>query len=473
MASLNFKANPKQKEAFKFLFDKQHTDIGYGGGAGGGKSYVWVSWLWMMCNKYAGVRYAIGRQELKRLKQTTLNSFFKFIGDYEIPEDQAGHYNSQEGVIKFKNGSEILLLDLAFQPSDPLYTRLGSLELTGAFVDESNEVDEQCLVILSTRIGRQKNDEHDITPKLLQSFNPDKGHVYRNFYKPYKEDTLPPYRVFIPALATDNEFVSKNYIAQLEKADEVTKQRLLYGNFDYDSTPGRLFDFEKLQCLFSNVLPESSQESFISIDVARQGKDKTVIVIWRWLEVVEILTEDKSRLDTLTTFIKQLAQQYSVPPSRIVVDENWVGGGLIDNLRCQGFINNSSPLQPRNPNLSQTRNFEHLKTQCYWELGKLVNENLIRINCKETYRQSIIDELDAIVQIDIDKDGKIKLIKKDDIKVKLWRSPDYADALMMRMLYEVKKWSIVKPTQDIVREYDEILDFSPVDDDNDISNHPY
>ena len=40
MASLNFKANPKQKEAFKFLFDKQHTDIGYGGGAGGGKSYV-------------------------------------------------------------------------------------------------------------------------------------------------------------------------------------------------------------------------------------------------------------------------------------------------------------------------------------------------------------------------------------------------------------------------------------------------
>lgn len=81
-----------------------------------------------------------------------------------------------------------------------------------------------------------------------------------------------------------------------------------------------------------------------------------------------------------------------------------MGGGLIDNLRCQGFINNSSPLQPRNPNLSQTRNFEHLKTQCYWELGKLVNENLIRINCKETYRQSIIDELDAIVQIDIDKD---------------------------------------------------------------------
>lgn len=82
-----------------------------------------------------------------------------------------------------------------------------------------------------------------------------------------------------------------------------------------------MFDFEKLQCLFSNVI-EKGEDTYISIDVARQGKDKTVIVIWRGLEVVEIITEEKSRLDTLTTFVKQLAQQYGVPPSRIVVDEN-------------------------------------------------------------------------------------------------------------------------------------------------------
>lgn len=174
------------------------------------------------------MRYAFGRSELKRLKQTTLNSFFKFLADYSIPEDQKGKYNEQAGSIKFDNGSEILLLDLAYQPSDPLYTRLGSLELTGAFVDESNEVEEQAITILSTRIGRQYNDKHGLTPKLLETFNPDKGHVYRRFYKPYKEKELPAYRKFIPALATDNPHVSKSYISQLEKADEITKQRLLY-----------------------------------------------------------------------------------------------------------------------------------------------------------------------------------------------------------------------------------------------------
>ena len=96
-------------------------------------------------------------------------------------------YNAQDSHIRFANGSEILLLDLAYLPSDPLYTRFGSLELTGAFVDEAAEVEEQCITILSTRIGRQYNEKYNLKPKLLLTFNPDKGFVYRNFYKPYKE----------------------------------------------------------------------------------------------------------------------------------------------------------------------------------------------------------------------------------------------------------------------------------------------
>lgn len=78
------------------------------------------------------------------------------------------------------------MLDLAYKPSDPTYTRFGSMELTGGFVDESNEIDAQCLTILATRIGRQRNSEYGLKPKMLQTFNPDKGHVYANFYKPWK-----------------------------------------------------------------------------------------------------------------------------------------------------------------------------------------------------------------------------------------------------------------------------------------------
>jgi hypothetical protein len=34
-------------------------------------------------------------------------------------------------------------------------------------------------------------------------------------------------------------------------------------------------------------------------------------------------------------------------------------------------------------------------------------------------------------------DQKIKLESKEDMKRRLWRSPDIADSLMMRMYYEV------------------------------------
>lgn len=108
----------------------------------------------------------------------------------------------------------------------------------------------------------------------------------------------------------------------------------------------------------------------------------------------------------------------------------------MDNLRCVGFINNARPVQAKNATMSQKRNFEHLKTQCYYELARLVNDRKIRINCDSATFGSISEELDAVVQIDIDKDGPYRLIKKEDVRSKIGRSPDFSDAIMMRCYFE-------------------------------------
>ena len=81
------------------------------------------------------------RKELGNLKKTTLNSYYKFLQDYKVPQAFRGKLNQKDNIVSFENGSEILLLDGSYQPSDPLYTRFGSLELTGGFIDESNEID--------------------------------------------------------------------------------------------------------------------------------------------------------------------------------------------------------------------------------------------------------------------------------------------------------------------------------------------
>lgn len=78
----------------------------------------------------------------------------------------------------------------------------------------------------------------------------------------------------------------------------------------------------------------------------------------------------------------------------------------------------------------------NLKTQCYDILAKRVNDGLIYIK-DASIREKLIEEMDVMCYVDIDKDDKIKITSKDRIKEQIGRSPDYADALMMRMFFDL------------------------------------
>ena len=64
-----------QKQAIKYLVDKETNELLFGGGAGGGKSYCGCSFLILCCIKYPSTRYLMGRSKLDALKKTTLNTF--------------------------------------------------------------------------------------------------------------------------------------------------------------------------------------------------------------------------------------------------------------------------------------------------------------------------------------------------------------------------------------------------------------
>lgn len=302
--SLNFDTygNEKQKYAINLLLnDNEVPHIGYGGGASGGKSYLIAMWSWAMCQKYPGVKGFWGRRELKELKNSTYASYQKFLSDHKVPKELRGEFKQLDSKIIFENGSEIVLLGLAYQPTDPEYANLGSTEYTFGAVDEAQEVPEKAISILSTRVGRWRNREYGIRGKILETFNPDKGHVYRRYYKPFKNAGGKDYRfdvvkatpegeitvpyVFIPALLTDNKRVAYNedgsksaYYLELLTADEVTRQRLLYGNFEYDDSPGKLFNAEAVIDMENKERRKGLK--YLSVDVARTGKDGTEILVW-------------------------------------------------------------------------------------------------------------------------------------------------------------------------------------------------
>lgn len=418
----------KQEHAVYYLKDNETKEVIYGGAAGGGKSALGVLWLIEQCQTYQGSRWLMGRSKLKALKETTLNTFFEQATLLQITSQF--NYNAQSGVIYWNNGSEILLKDLYLYPSDPNFDSLGSLEITGAFIDECNQITYKAWQVVKSRI-RYKIKQFGITPKMLGTCNPAKNWVYSQFYLKDKNGSLDKDKKFIQALPTDNQHLPKSYLESLLSLDENSKQRLYYGNWEYDNDPAKLIDYEKIQNIFTNDFVPSG-EAFISADIARFGSDKMVINVWKGFRVVEIFTLAKSSITETAQAIKDLASKHSVPLNNIIADEDGVGGGVVDILRCKGFVNNSKPMLVEN----QIVQYQNLKTQCYFKLAEMIQNGEIYVDCKDG---SVIDELskelEQVKRDKIDNDGKLRILPKEKVKELIGRSPDYSDALMMRMYF--------------------------------------
>jgi hypothetical protein len=206
------------------------------------------------------------------------------------------------------------------------------------------------------------------------------------------------------------------------------------GIWEYSDDPSKLMEYDKINDIFTNDFTKS-EKKYMSVDPARFGQDRTVIMIWEGLYITKIFAYEKTSMTDVENKITELANDEKIGRSNIVVDEDGIGGGIIDHLSgIKGFTNNSTPL---NQGTDKT-NYQNLKTQCYFILANLVNSNKIGANIEnETYKELIIEDLEQIKRKDIDKDGKVKLIEKEVIRENIGRSPDFSDCMMMRMYFEL------------------------------------
>lgn len=449
---------PKQSEAWDYFESPLVTELGYGGAAGGGKTRLGCYIAITIAELYPKSRGAIGRKELKTLRLTTLSELFLIFSELGYKQGKDYVYQAQDGIIKFSNGSEVLLLDTAYSPQDPEYTRFGSLNLTWAWIEESNETPEKAKSILKTRVGRHNKFNGEIVKAFwLETFNPNKGHVYRDYYRPWKEGTLPEYRKFIRALPGDNPHLPEAYIKNLERADKITRERLLLGNFEYDADPLKLMRYDYINDLFSNTIKNLTPRYMI-VDVARFGGDKIIIACFDGLKLYKVGAYTFKGIDETTSLIKSELSRQAIPYSHCIIDEDGVGGGVVDNLRgVKGFMGNSRPFPiAQSPVMSLVRtqtinsNFSNLRSQCYFKLSDMVNEHKMLVAIaefdtniegytKDKAINDLVEELDAVKQKeDTGVEKKLAVIAKDDVKEVIGRSPDLSDVMMMRMFFEFK-----------------------------------
>ena len=420
----------RQSEAWRYLTDNKTNIVTFGGRAGGGKSYLGVLWAVTLCLQYKGIRFLIGRTVLTQLRLTTLNTLFELLNSMGLKSGEHFNYNGQSNVLTFYNKSEIIFKDLQYNPSDPNYDSLGSLEITAAFIDEAAQITSLAYNIVKSRI-RYKLNEYNLIPKVLMTCNPSNNWIKKDFYLPYIQGKLEENKVFIPSLPMDNPHLPDSYIQMLKELPPQQRRRLLEGDWDYLDENDSLFKFDEISGSVFRMIPNPQDKKYMTIDVARFGDDRSVVMIWVGLVVVECHVYRKLSTVELSSQIQDLMRSHGIHPNQCVVDSDGVGGGVADQIRATNFINNSSPLHGQN--------FSNLKSQCYVKLSDLFREGKISINLLEP---SLIDDLTqellAVKLKDIDKDNKVAVQSKDEMKRMLGKSPDLSDCLMMRMLPEVK-----------------------------------
>ena len=239
---------PKQLDAFRLWQDSATEVLVYGGAAGGGKTWLSCTCALVDCLAYPGIRYFVAREELKRIYESWLVTFFKLCKSLRLQHTYK--YSYEKDKITFKNGSEIIMMECKNKPGDDLFQRFGSIEFTRGIIEEAGEVHYDAYEGLMSRTGRHLNDM--LKGKIMITCNPQQNWLYEMFWKPFTKGTLAEGHAFIQSFVTDNHLIPARYVANLEKMkNETQKKRLRYGIWEYAGSYDQLIEFSWIDACFS------------------------------------------------------------------------------------------------------------------------------------------------------------------------------------------------------------------------------
>lgn len=437
----------RQNLALKLLNHPQIVEVDFGGAAGGAKTWTVCLWMLIECRKFAGIRIGLGRKEGIRLRQTTVYTLFREVHPLMGvgPEDYI--YQDQKGIILYKNGSQIQLIDLNYQPSDPDYDTLGSLNFTHVVIEEAGEIRKKARDVFGSRKNRFMNREYDIVGKTVLTQNPSQNFTRQEFYEPYKQlgmgshriwpigevETNPgiikvAYRAFVKSLPTDNPFLPRNYIENLKRLPPQERKRLYEGNWDYMDDDDVLFPSLLLdRSIISDKNNQEPMRKYIGVDVADKGKDKTIVSL---IENGVLVQQKRLNVDTTgenpiselyALELIKFAQQHGFTSSQarqIAIESNGVGVGMRDYMRSKGWFITEYTATARSRSDGFYRLHTNMDEGSFQMLRNLETMSELRKQLMvHTYEFN--DKLEPVV------------LQKKKIREELGHSPDEADSCMI------------------------------------------
>lgn len=163
-------------------------------------------------------------------------------------------------------------------------------------------------------------------------------------------------------------------------------------------------------------------KSCLGVDVARYGSDASAISLW-WgymLERVYVLHQ----LDTMTLAdtVANLIEQYRV--EHTCIDVIGIGAGVVDRLKqlgCKGIEGVNVSMAPSDPN-----RFVNLRAEMFWTFREAFRAGIISLP-EDEGTPALIREITEFKYF-YDSAGRLRIEAKDELRRRLGKSPDRADA---------------------------------------------
>ncbi len=456
----------KQAEVLDAIASRRYKWIFLIGPLGSNKTFAMAYADINVALQYPGSYIPVARKTLAEARTGTVLSYLEVLDTMGMIEGIHYTYVSGNEIkIRFPNKSMIQFVPLD-QTKDRNWQKIKSINATTSSIDEVDGVQYEGFLMFAARKGRKQTGG----PECLKcTCNPNDGWVKEHVYDPWKKGTLSPDICVIEFQMEDSFLYSTGYYDGFLTNPTQWKQRYLFNNWDYLDDADSLF---KMKVLDKIGVPEYNHDAtgYQGTDVAREGKDRSVIAEIRDNVLVDIKVytrEDLERLalphekdaipygPILSREIMRLATIRGIGYKHSACDAVGNGGGVVDSCREKGFKLNefkagAKPIKQtgvrdlRAPNFSQE--YDMLRSQIYHQLAQDIEQGKFFFweGCPflSELKQELLYHLLEI------GDKEMKVESKDTIKVRLGKSPDLADAVVIA--YFNKKF-IIDRRQDLSR----------------------
>ena len=429
----------RQSEAWRLLHDDSVDEVLYGGSKGSGKSLFGCAWCYLRAQeiiqefglqprKYPLLVGFMGRKRGIDFVKTTLETWKKLIP----PEAYTIREQAREIVI-----ANTVKIGFGGLDSPEVVEQFNSAEHAFFFIDQAEEItrDDVAALRASLRMSiavRRGPEWERRKPKYkaLYTANPAPCWLRDEFV--HGQD---PRKRFVKALPSDNPYLPPDYIRRLKDTYRHRPeliQAYVYGSWDDFSAADQVIRAEwvdhakELTIHWDYPIPR-----LITCDPARFGDDETVIYGLEGTEIV--LSEIYGQKDTMYTANRLWTLAHRWDDCLIVIDSVGIGGGIADRLVEMGanVLQVNSAARASNPN-----RYYNLRAEMWDLAAEMFAQGDVQLRNQEPV---LVGQLTAPKY---EYRGSRMLIEdKEQIKERLGRSPDRADAYVMGLygyLYLVK-----------------------------------